>query len=408
MVVKLYFQVHIVLKYRLFIRITGPQYVNRRKYFVTVSQRQKHLFVTKKFYKEKGTNERSCCCVFLLKMKRIDVIKLLEAIFRRLMLLVIMLLIPAIIGVGVAYLLPPSYQASATLWAFKRYEVIGATGAESDLQATPAQTQATALTELLQTSEFDVPVAKSANLKSALKLSQKQLTDPQALSDAYVANLAKNVQVAAKGTNLYQITYTAGDQNIARKVVSAVITQFQVQGPSFSVYAGKQLLQVDQAQLAQAQLDARTALQNESAYRDSHPGATVANDPEYAQLDQVRLQAESTRQNLQASITTLTQAIDADQKGVDQSKGSNAFFRVVDPPVTPDASSRSKTLSTTGGIGAAVGLVACILYILIIVRRDRAMYSPLDVQKVTSYPILMQVPQLRKGKKEPVPTAASK
>src|SRR5262249_21273468 len=121
-------------------------------------------------------------------------IKFLETFFRHWILLLLMLLVPAIIGVGVAFVLPSSYQASATLWALKRYEIISATGSESDLQATPADTQATALTELLQSRTFDIAVAKSTDLKSTLKVNQQ---DAQALDDAYVANISKNVQAVA-------------------------------------------------------------------------------------------------------------------------------------------------------------------------------------------------------------------
>jgi uncharacterized protein involved in exopolysaccharide biosynthesis len=334
------------------------------------------------------------------------VIKLLETIFRRFLLLFIMLLVPAIIGLGVAYVLPPSYQASATLWAFKRYEVIGATGAESDLQSTPAETQVTALTELLQTAEFDVPVAESANLKSVLKLTQQELTDRQELVDAYVVEIAKNVKVTPKGANLYQITYTNGDPHIAAQVVSAVIKQFQVQGPAFSVYEGKQLLQVYNDRLSKAQSDYRTAVANESKCKSS-PDTANAGD-QCASFHQLAQQAATTVQDLQSNIATLTQNIEANQRIVDEGTASNAFFRTVDPPVIPDPASRSKLLLTTGGIGVALGLLACVLYILVLVRRDRAFYSALDVQKATSYPVLMQIPQLPSTAKEKVTAGFTK
>jgi hypothetical protein len=317
-----------------------------------------------------------------------------------------MLLIPAIIGGGVAFLLPLSYQTSATLWAFKRYEVIGATGPESNLQVTPAQTQATALTELLQTAEFDVPVAESANLKSVLKLSSQQLSNQQALKDAYVTNISKNVQVVAKGTNLYQVSYTNSDPQIALKVVSAVIAEFRVKGPVFSVYAGKQLLQVYNDQLPKLQSDYDAARANESNCKP--PQDSTSTNNLCATLHDLTVQAATRLQNLQSAITTLTQDIDANQKIVDEGVPGNAFFRTVDPPVLPDATSRSKVLFTTGGIGTAVGLVACVLYMLIVIRRDRAFYSALDVQKATSYPILMQVPQLSKAAKGLVTSGSTK
>jgi hypothetical protein len=77
--------------------------------------------------------------------------RVLELIFSRLVLLLMLLAVPLLIAVGIMYLQPRQYEASATLIALRRYEVVGATGPESDLTATPAVTQAAAITEILQT-----------------------------------------------------------------------------------------------------------------------------------------------------------------------------------------------------------------------------------------------------------------
>jgi uncharacterized protein involved in exopolysaccharide biosynthesis len=323
--------------------------------------------------------------------------KLLEAVFRHFILLLLMLFVPIIIGVGIGYTLPPTYQVTATLWALQRYQVIdtGSTGAS--VPVTPADTQTAALTELLKSSAFDVAVGQSTDLKSTY--SAQALASTQALNDAYVADISKNVKVTSSGNNLYQITYVNTDPRIAAQVVQAIITQFQVQGQQYSVIPGQtysvvdaqRLLQADQSQLTKAQSDADTAARNENAYLASHSTATLV-DPQYAALDAQRVQAQSTVTNLQSTIATLNQQIAAGQ--------STSLFKTLDPPVPPRKGSRSKILPVTIGIGAGVGLVVCILYILIIVRRDRAFYSVLDVQKATSYPILMQVPQLPNAAKE--------
>lgn len=314
-------------------------------------------------------------------------IKLLEAIFRRFILLLLLLLVPIIIGLGIGYIMPPSYQASATLWALDRFQVIGSTGPESNLQATPATTQTDALTELLQSRAFDISVGQATDLKSTF--SAQDLSNSQKLDDAYVADISKNVVATANGTNIYEISYKNGNARIAAQVLQAVITQFQSQGEQFSIVQGQSLLAQDQAQLGKLQDDANTAAANEASYLANHPGATTTNDPQYALLDGERMQAQTTLQNMQATIAGLQQDV------ASQSAGGGAFFKVLDPPVQPDtALSRSKNLTTTGGIGVAVGLIICILYILIIVRRDRALYTPLDVEKATSYPIIMQLPQL--------------
>jgi len=321
--------------------------------------------------------------------------KLLENIFQHYILLMFMLFVPIIIGLGIGYILPPSYQASANLWALERFQIIGSTGPESNLQTTPAGTQADALTEMLQSRTFDVAVGAGTNLKSTLKLSAQDLSNPQKLNDAYVADISKNVQVVAKGTNLYAVIYTNSNPRIAFQVLNAVINQFQVQGQQFSIVQGQNLLQEDESQLTQMQDAALAAATNESAYLTHHPGSTITNDPEYALLNGQRLQAQTTLQNMETTIANLKQDI------ARQNAGGGAFFKTLDPPVVPDSAlSRSKVLITSGSIGFALGLITCILYILIIVRRDRALYSAFDLQKVTFYPVIMQIPQLPNSVKE--------
>src|SRR5438876_10758232 len=103
-------------------------------------------------------------------MKEAIVSRVLEAIFRHPMQLLLMLIFPIVVGLAVAYVLPRSYQSSASLWALRRYAIIGATGPESDLQSTPATTQVAALSELLQSRDFSLAVAKATDLPSTLNL----------------------------------------------------------------------------------------------------------------------------------------------------------------------------------------------------------------------------------------------
>jgi uncharacterized protein involved in exopolysaccharide biosynthesis len=312
------------------------------------------------------------------------------------MLLLLLLFVPVIIGLVVGYVLPRSYQASATLWALQRFEDIGATEAQNNLEETPATTQADALMELLHSRAFDIAIGDSTDLKSTLRLSAEDLSNPRRLDDAYVADISKNVQVTANGTNLYQVTYTNSDPRIAAQVLKAIIDRFQSQGQQFSSLRSQRLLvEEDQAQLTKLRADANTAAADEAAYLASHPGATTANDPQYALLDGERQQAQSVLRNMEKTIASLQQDL------ATQSTGGGPFFKTLDPPVQPDkAVSRLKVLTTTVGIGAAAGLVVCILYILILVRRDRALYTVLAIEKATSYPVLMklhQIPDKTKG-----------
>ncbi len=317
--------------------------------------------------------------------------RVLEAIFRHPMQLFLMLIVPVVIGVSVAYVLPRSYQSSASLWALRRYEIIGATGPESDLQSTPAETQVAALSELLQSRDFSLAVAKSTNLQSTLQLAS---TDPQLIDDALSSEITKNVTVTAGGNNLFEITYKNKNPQTAYQVVAAVVKQYQLQGQGFSVVEGEHLLQGYQSQLGPTKNAADNDATTESQYLKDHPsliasGANPLNDPQYALLDAKRLQSQTTLQNLQTTIATIQQEIATD------SAGSATFFQVLDAPFQPDVSvSRTKTFLVAGGAGAAIALLACVLYVLILVRHDRALYTSLELQKITGRSILTQIPQL--------------
>ena len=320
--------------------------------------------------------------------------RVLETIFRHPMQLLIMLIFPVVVGLAIAYVLPRSYQSSASLWALHRYEIIGATGPESDLQSTPSATQVAALSELLLSRDFTLAVAKSTDLASTLQLSS---TDPQIVDDALSQEITKHVIVTSRGNNLYEITYTNPNPHVAYQIVAAVIKEFQLQGEGFSVVEGEHLLQGYQTQLTQAKSAADSDAKTESQYLTDHPdltksGANPLNDPQYALLDAKRLQSQATLQNLQTTIATISQEI------ATQSTGTGTFFQTLDQPLQPNvAVSRLKNLEVAGGVGAGIGLLACVLYILMLVRRDRALYTALDLQKLTGHPVLMQLPHLSRA-----------
>lgn len=309
-----------------------------------------------------------------------------EAIFRRpIQILSLVILLP-IISLAIAYVLPRSYQATASLWAARRYAVIGATGPESDLQATPADTQATALTELLQTRTFALTVANNSGLASMFDTSTR--SNAQNLNDAMFTEISKHVTATSLGYNLFTITYTNTDGSLAQKVIANVVQAYNAQSQSFSSYEGTQLLQGYQTQLVKAQSDAKAAVAAETQYIANNPQLdkiALQSDPQYTLLHAQTLQAQGTVQNIQATITTIQQEI--------QDSTPDALFRVIDQPAILPVS-RTKTYLTVGGIGLGVGILAVVLIILIEMRRDRAIYSANDLQKIAPLPVILQLPHV--------------
>lgn len=315
----------------------------------------------------------------------------LEIVFRHFFRLLIPIVLFPIIGLAIAYtLIPKTYQATASLWALHRYQVISPTGPESDLSATPAETQATALAELLQTRAFALSVVQGISLAPTLRLSATVLSDPQQLQDALFNEIAKNVAVTPQGYNLFTISYTNRNPQIAQQVLQAVIQNYGARSLSLSTAEGQNLLQNYQTQLQQAQEQQSQAIVAEQRYAADHRNLTpaeLAADPQYQQLDAVTKQAEANVQNIQNAINTIQQSMGAN------GSGASTLFQIVDAPRTPILPvSRTKNYLTSGGIGVGIALLADIIYLVILARRDRSIYSAYDLQDLVSLPVLIQLP----------------
>ena len=321
----------------------------------------------------------------------------LEAVFRHPIQLLTLLIVLPIAGVAVAYVMVPrTYQATASLWALHRYETIVTTGAESDLTSSPAQTQSTALTELLLTHVFVDAVVKGVDLAPTLKLDSTTMNDPQQLENALFTEISKHVTTTPLANNLFEISYSNPNPKIARQIVASVISQFGAQSLGLSVAEGQNLIASYQTQLANAQKAADNATQAEAQYTGAHPNSKVpsdpqlvTNDPQLATLDGARLQAQKNVQSIQEAINTIQQSVGA------QGTNGTTLFQVLDPPQMPDRpASRSKSFLVGGGVGLAVALLASVLFLIILVRRDHIIYSEVELQQVVPSPLVMQLPKL--------------
>jgi hypothetical protein len=315
----------------------------------------------------------------------------LEVFFRHPLALLLLLVALPIIGVAIAYIqIPRTYQSTASLWALQRYYVIGATGPETDLTSTPAQTQATALSELLQTHEFTQAVAQGIPLAPTLGLSSD--ANPQQIEEAIVSNLSAHVTATPVAYNLFEISYTSSNPKVAQQVVQSVIATFGAQSLILSKIEGQNLIASYQTELAGAQKDLNNAVAAETQYIHTHSNLTIvqlANDPEYSLLDSQRLQAQSNEQNIEGTINGIKQAINT------QGTGVNALFQVIDAPQSPDRPlSRTKDYLVAGGAGLAIALLGWVIYLVIAVRRDRGIYSAHDLEQLVAFPIIMQLPTL--------------
>jgi hypothetical protein len=315
----------------------------------------------------------------------------LEIVFRHMRHLLLLLLVPLVAGIGIVFVLPRSYQSVAGLKAIQRYAVIGATGIEADLQATPAETQVTALDDFLGSPAFDLAVAYATALPKQVQASVGS-RNQHVINDAIVRDLSTHVQVAAQAYNRYTITYANSDATIAQHVIQSIVRTFAVEGPAFAALGGQKLLALDQRELT-ADLSQRDAAVNaEAAYAAAHPSLpanALQTDPHYVVLLGEAQRTQQTVLNLEIAMTTIHQEID-------QLSSSNTLFTVVDAPSFPyQAVSRLKSLAIGAGGGLAVALLACALYLALLYRRDHAIYTPHDVEQLPGLPrVILQIPRL--------------
>lgn len=314
--------------------------------------------------------------------------KVIEIFFRNKWKLIALLLVPVLLSGVIIYLLPRSYQATARLYALQRYTIIGATGPESDLQSTPAMTQATALNEFLQTRSFDLAVAADTDLAKHIGVSTSDV--PQ-LQDALYTELSTHVTVTPDSANLFVITYANHDPQIAMQVVKAVVAHFGDLSASHATAEGKQLLANYQSQLQAAQTDANNATQAAAQYLRDHnlTVATAQADPQYQLLSSQAERARATLSGIQNNINNIQDQISQ------LSSGAQGLYLVIDAPTVPTRpESRTKSLMLGGGVGVTIGILACIGYLLVLVRLDQSIYSLADLPAITDYPVLVQIPRL--------------
>jgi len=310
----------------------------------------------------------------------------------------LIMLLPAMSIALVYFVAARTYQSTAELWALNRFAIIGTTSGGSDQLATAAQTLAADLSELLQMRSFALTVAHETAVAGTLNLDSSARSAPQMLDDALFGEISRNVTVNAQGDSLFEISYANRDPRVAQHVVEAIVKTYGSQGTDLSVLVDQRLLESYQKQLAIAEQDANAAVAAESTYLLEHPKLSqnpnvtpsqLLTDPNYALLDQKRVQAQSILQNLENNIATLKQTIS------DQSVSSNSLFEVIDAPkVASRPVSRLKLLLIAGGIGLAVAMLGCAFYIVISARRDHGVYTDRDLQKVTDLPVAMQLPRL--------------
>ena len=253
---------------------------------------------------------------------------------------------------------------------------------------TPSQTQATMLSDLLQTSTFAMSVVQGIDLAPTLGLNPAT-TDLQDLQTAIFNNISKNVKVESPGYNLFTVSYTNTNAQIAQQVVASIIKNFAIQTAAFANQEGKDLLANYNTQLQQAEQQQAQAITAEEQYVSANRNLSQTQlqaDPEYQQLDAATKQAQATVQNLETAIANVQQTVANDGNG-------STLYEIVDAPRVPISYvSRLGSYLLGGGVGLVLALLVDVVYLVLIARRDHSIYSSYDVQSVAALPVLFQLP----------------
>jgi uncharacterized protein involved in exopolysaccharide biosynthesis len=226
--------------------------------------------------------------------------RVLEVIFRHPASLAVLLVVPILASLVVAFLQPRMYQATASLWALRNY-IATDIQSGSGVTETPAQTQANALGDLLQTRTFDLAVASDADLASTLDAGTRG--DAQKRDDALVRLLSTGVNVTASGDNLLTVTYQDASRSMATAVVAAVVKEYGTQIVNLTSLDAQAFLNAYQEQIANAQTNVQSAQDAQQGYIQTHPnltGAQLELDPQYLALEAATAEAQAILNTMQS------------------------------------------------------------------------------------------------------------
>ncbi|MGH2634329.1 MAG: hypothetical protein ACRDG3_13040 [Tepidiformaceae bacterium] len=302
--------------------------------------------------------------------------KLLEAIFRRLWLLVIPVVVTPLIVIALTHT-TPQYQSVATIWVSQPSNIgPSALGQAANPYLSAADAQTQVLHDLLTTKAFRADVAKSAGLPAG---------------SAATTLVGQYVQVSSAGSNLIGIVATGPDPQLLQAVVNGVISEYQARSADESQRQTSIAVQyyTNQIDLANKELDTRRATL--SAYTAAHPSVT---DPKTSDLQYTQLVgAVDAQSQVVDGLTTALQ--DAQLRAASAPQSLEASFSVQDPanlPHTPEPVSMTKRFGYP--IAALLfGILIAAAYVYVTYRTDHAIRSSEDLLGL-AVPLLGVIPDL--------------
>lgn len=280
-----------------------------------------------------------------------------------------LLLLPAIMTAYGYYSLR-TYKSEALLF-FQRPSFLLQVGIGWDINKTPAQNQADAITELLGSETFMTGIAGRTGLRYVYHL------NTQAGRDAAFARLTTDLVVQPTQTGADTLTITAQDSDrwYAQEIVQATITQYTKYYENHRLQADQQAITFLTGQATAEQNLVTLDASHIALYTREHPEASAS----YQQDPQFQLLQAALAQD-QHILSTTTDNLKAAQQDAQATNAAGSLVQVLDAPTVPLHSSlvKRKLLLDTGiGFGIALALVA--LVVVFLTRRDRRVYFTQDL-----------------------------
>ncbi|MFI5282872.1 MAG: hypothetical protein ACHQ0J_07050 [Candidatus Dormibacterales bacterium] len=294
-----------------------------------------------------------------------------------------LLLIPIVLGAGLAYVLL-SYRASATL----QIEDPSAFG-QSFLPVgwspnqTPAQNLADSINQVVKTPAFSQSLSDSLTSSGAVSAAELKPT---------LTAAGTNLKASPAGSHLINLTFACPHAGICQSVVGDAIVIFRAQ------LAQIQQTQADAAnsfwssQLADAQNNLTLATTAMQTYAAAHPGSPMeanSSDPQAAQLFN---DVELWRAKVTEAENGLSQAT---YQGTESTRFVQIGTTVVDPPhLTGSRYVGDGTSLLQGALVMLAGLAAVAGYVIVLAWADRTASDPKVVERRLGIPVVATIPKL--------------
>jgi capsular polysaccharide biosynthesis protein len=305
--------------------------------------------------------------------------RFVAAYFRHPFLLVLPAIIIPLIVVFAVRAFASTYTSQATVVI--TYSFVSVSTGDSPYN-TPAQNLQGDLKESLTVHTFVTKVAQDSGM---IQTYAKGTADVQSL---VYTRITSGLSITVEGTRTLLITYSDPNPQLAAKVITVFLNDYQQQRIANLQQNANEDLAIYEQMLQQDEATLHAADQARQAYIQQNPTADPSTDATLAQYEQAYQQALQNVNNDQINIEKIS-----DRSNLAETLTT---FTVADPPLVPTAPTvKSKTTITAMIGGVALGLGISLGLIGLLAVTDRRIHSRDDIIEVMPVPVLEVIPKLR-------------